>query len=164
MDCFCCFGIDGTKRMTEFNFDNDMSVREIPFKIKGENYILREASGSAIAAYKNARLEKMTLSDTGKPKTVKGMGDVEPLLVSLCSFQAETNQQVPLQTVLSWPGRVVSKLFDEAKKISEIDVPDTVEGIDSQIKELQRMRDELVNSGETSISKNEQDSTGDGSN
>ena len=113
---------------------NDLTPIEVVVPIDGKSYTLREASGVAATRYANAKLERMTLKD-GKPVSLKGMADTESLLVSFCLFDA-ANNPVPLATIQAWPNRVGSWLFDEAKKISNIDQEES-------LADLTKQRDEL---------------------
>ena len=105
--------------MTETLIFNDLTPIEIPVSIEGVEYTLREASGDAACKYRNAMMACMQLAD-GKPVSLRGLADVEPLLVSLCLFVTETNKLVPLHVIKTWPSRVITPLFEKAKEISEL--------------------------------------------
>jgi hypothetical protein len=85
----------------------------------GDNYILREANGRAAKIFNNARISGVTLED-GKPKSLSGIGDLEPLLVSLCLF-GENDRPLTVSFVEKWPSRVVKKLYNKAREISDLD-------------------------------------------
>lgn len=103
---------------TDLDFDS-LTLVELPVKYKGNSYILREADERAARAYRNALLSCMTLGPDGKPQTLKNLADVEPLLVSLCLFDAR-GKLVPKAIIETWPSRMVKKLFDKAKAISDL--------------------------------------------
>ena len=120
-----------------YNFDSHETI-EIPFLVKGKNYILREASGETAVVFRNAQIECTTMGPEGKPKKFEGVADVEPLLVSRCSWEQTTDgkeKPVSIATVKSWPSRVQKKLFNDAKRISELD--------ESSLEDLIKERNEI---------------------
>lgn len=98
-------------------------LTEVPVMISGKSYTLKEASGEAACIYRNTMLKCTRLGVDGKPSSVDGLADIEPLLVSLCLFDSSGNQ-VPVKTVRSWPSKVVNRLYTKAKEISELDEED----------------------------------------
>lgn len=98
---------------------NDLSPIEVPVSIDGRSYILREATGDAACRYRNALLACTQLGPEGKPSSVKGMADAEPLLVSLCLFD-DAGKPVSGPTIRKWPARVLKALFDKATEISQL--------------------------------------------
>jgi hypothetical protein len=119
---------------------------EIPVTIGDTNYILMEASGDSSAKFRNMMLNNTELVD-GKPTKVTNYANVESYLVFLCLRYADgdkKDKQVPHEVVKRWPARVVKKLYETAKEISELDeddddeeqakneVSDTTDGSDSQ--------------------------------
>ncbi|MCK9571408.1 kinetochore protein SPC24 [Candidatus Pacearchaeota archaeon] len=131
----------------EFNFD-DLTTIEIPVKYKGESYVLREASEASTCQYENAKAKCVKMAD-GKFAGIDGpMADTEPLLVSLCLFDS-SGANVALTTIRSWPGRLVKKLFDKAKQISELDQQDE-ETLTKQLEALTKQLDELRKKGNPS--------------
>jgi len=108
----------------ELRFD-DLTPTEVPVYLAGKSYILREASGDAACKYRNAMLACTRLGPDGKPSSIQGMADIEPLLVSMCLYNAEEGDKsfgkcVPLNIIRSWPSRVQKSLYDKVKEISEI--------------------------------------------
>ena len=105
-------------------FDLDFSTLETPreeaFTWKDKTYLLREASAGAAAKYRSTQAESMILGPDGKPTGIKGVGEVQPLLVALCTVD-EKGRAVSVATVKSWPDRMVSRLFTIVKEISELD-------------------------------------------
>ena len=104
-----------------------LDVIEIPIKVGDKDYVLREASGDAAAKWRNAMFAGAKLGANGKPESVHNMADTEPLLVSLCLFDAENNKPVSLQTVRSWPSRIITPLFNKAVEISDLGEDDESE-------------------------------------
>ena len=113
---------------------SSLEVIEIPVTVGETNFILIEASGDSSAKFRNMLLNNMELVD-GKPSKVKDYANQEAYLVHLCiryvGDSEETkklaNKQVPLEVVKRWPARVLSKLFERAKDISELDETDEEE-------------------------------------
>ena len=121
---------------------DDLTPQTEPVKLSGKDYSLREASGDAATKFANARLNCIKLGPDGKPQTVRGIADVEPLLVSLCLFD-ETGKNVPEATVRSWPARVQKVLFERAKEMSHLDDLETEAAIVAQITALQKRLEEM---------------------
>ncbi len=125
----------------EFDFGSLEIIETSVVGPNGKKYILREANEESVARFTNARTRCMTLQDGGVT-AVAGMGDLSLLLVSLCLFEvgedgeANLKKNVSVEVLKSWPGRVIRPLFDEAKRISEIDQDDDVESLEKQYKEL----------------------------
>lgn len=98
----------------------------IPVKLKDKDgelkdYELREANGDVACRWRNAILQRTTLGPDGKPSSLGAIADTEPILVSLCLFEAGTNRNVPVGTIRQWPSKVQKALFEKAKEISELD-------------------------------------------
>lgn len=134
----------------ELDFDSVVSI-EVPVKLNKQTYVLKEASGETAAKYKNAMLRATKLED-GKVSAIDGMADSELLLVSLCLFRrverdgGTADEPVTVAFVKTLPSRVVSKLYDTAKKISELDQDETVEALEKKIKESEE-KIKKINSG-----------------
>lgn len=156
----------------EFDFGS-LEVIEIPVVGPDKKpYILREASGDAVAKFNNARGRCVQFRDGGM-SAVAGQGDLEALLVSLCLFhvvkeadeeidmnhpelwKADLKKALTAMTIRSWPERVVKPLFDKAKEISEIDEPEDL----AALKEQRDKLDKQIKDLEESEAKNEQDDT-----
>ena len=128
----------------------ELNPAEVDVKIGGREYVLREASGDAACKYRNALLKATKLGPNGKPQSLDGVADSEPLLVSLCLFEkyrsGDEIKERPaiLPQVRGWPSRVQKTLFDRAKKMSGLDESEkTKEQIQEQIKELRKKLEEL---------------------
>lgn len=106
--------------MTHESMDFDGDLVEIPVRIEGQDYTLREASGDAACKYRNALIHGTVLGPNGKPQKLRNVADTEPLLVSLCLFDAN-GKNVPPERVRIWPSRIQAKLFNKAKEISDLD-------------------------------------------
>lgn len=116
------------------NFD-DISLVEVPVTIAGEEYLLVEATEATVCKFRNATFACTQYTD-GKVSSMKGLANVEPLLVSLCLIWKETRIPVKLKTIESWPNRVVTSLFERAKKISGLNEDESLEKLIEQRDEL----------------------------
>lgn len=132
----------------DFDF-NDLSVREVPFKYNGKDYVMREASEAASVAYRNATLRAAKMED-GKVRGMDGLADGEPILVAACVFERyqagnETRERpVLLAEVNRWPARVVKPLYEKIKEISELEDKETVDSLQKRITALEARRRELL--------------------
>ncbi len=133
----------------EINFDS-LEPIEIPVNAGGHKYILREASGAAAVAYKNAAAKTAIMAD-GKIVGVDKVGEIEPMMVALCLCETDQvtgrvrldRQNNPITVhnaqIRSWKASVVKKLFDKIKEISpDLDDKPTKEGFKRQIDLLVR--------------------------
>jgi len=154
--------------MTEYNLDFS-SHETIELPVKGPNnqeYMLREADGGAVARYNSAKAACIRVAN-GKVSGVAGQGETEILLVSLCLFAVNVEDDgskivakthVTEALVRSLPGPMVAKLFETSQKISEIDQDDDLVSLRKQRAKL----DEQIRQIEEEQVKNEPSSTGDG--
>lgn len=118
-----------TVQPSELDFDNldfdSLSIIELPVRIDGEDYMLRELDGKGSVRHKNAQMA-CTIIDpkTGKPAGLKNIGSLEPLLIHLCLFEKDKNGEftvnVPEEKILSWPAKRLTVLHAKAKKISNL--------------------------------------------
>lgn len=99
---------------------DEIDLISVPVTIKGEEYVLREATSDAAGKYHDAIIKSTRMSD-GKITGSDGLGGVEALLVSLCLFRRKDDSAVSLTEVRRWPTRVVKPLFERVKEISELD-------------------------------------------
>jgi len=100
---------------------------EIPVTISGVDYVLKEANGKAACDYRNAMLAGAELDKNGNVAVIKGLANIEPLLVARCLYRIVKNPEGPdtfepvlEEQVLKWPSRVLKVLFAKAKEISEL--------------------------------------------
>lgn len=113
---------------------DDLTLHEEKVMLGKDEYVLREASGEAATIYRNAMLKATKLGENGKPESLDGFADAEPLLVSLCLFKREGVGfgSVSVNVVKSWPSRVQKKLFERAKEISDLDETDDIDKLREQ--------------------------------
>jgi hypothetical protein len=126
---------------------DDVEPIEIPVSIKGKSYILREASESAAARYKNAQLKAMKRSESADGSSVTnldGIAETELLLVSVCLFEkTETGEKtVDTNWLKTLPHRVVAPLFQRAEEISGLAKKSKTE--EELVKEIKSLQGELV--------------------
>jgi hypothetical protein len=104
---------------SEFNFDSIELIR-VPVMISGRKYTLEEASGDAVCKWRDAMIANTEFNSDGKPTRVTALAFLDMLLLSLCLKDDETGEHVPLETVKSWPHRVINPMAAKVKEISEL--------------------------------------------
>lgn len=119
----------------EYDFD-DLSPQEIPVRVAGKRYVLREGTGGDVIKYRNMIIKATRLGADGKPAGMDGFADCEPYLLARCLFeQAEgpdgkvTERKVSEQLVNSWPNRVQKKLFQKLSDMTGLDEDETEEAL-----------------------------------
>jgi len=96
----------------------NLDLKEVPVKVDGVEYLLREANGGAVITYRNKLHFEMSKRDQGTVTDKTGIADLEPLLVSLCLVDAENKKFVPQATIRGWPNRIQKALYNKAREIS----------------------------------------------
>lgn len=114
----------------------DLAPVEIKVNLFNKKYVLCEASGDAACKYRNAQLKGVKIGTDGRPQSIpENVADSEPLLVSLCLYEADKDGKlrydkdnlpdpkfrVAIGTVRSWPSRIQKKLFEKVREISQLD-------------------------------------------
>lgn len=133
----------------------DLTLIEIAVTLSGEQYTLREADGEAGAQFENAKFQGAKIDEvTNTVVSLPNLGDQASLLVSLCLFDKDNNL-VPLETVRSWPDRVVTPLYKKAREISGLDEDDEEVAVIERKLERAKLKAKTV--------KNEPSATTDGS-
>ncbi len=95
----------------------DITPKEVPVQIAGEHYVLREATEATVTTYRDSAAKCMSM-DAKDTKTITGsVTGANALLVSLCLFDSG-NILVPVETIRSWPARVVKPLFEKAYEMA----------------------------------------------
>lgn len=126
----------------KFNFD-DVSPEETPFSYKGTEYVLREISAGNRRLHDNERGNRITYGSDGDVQSIRNAGDLKLLLVRLCLTKAD-GSKVSESTIETWPDKFISELFEESKRLSNIDQPATIEFLDKRINALQEIRTKMV--------------------
>lgn len=91
--------------------------------IDNEPYVLVELDGGQRDQYLNDLGQRVKTNAAGKTEGVKSFDKLQANLVhsSLRKVEGDKRVPVPVATIQSWPSRVVSGLFDAAKKLSRLD-------------------------------------------
>lgn len=139
-------------KVAEFDFD-DLEIRTIPVKYQRRKFILREADGGSVVAYRNKMTSAAKLTADGKMAEVKNIADAEPYLVSLCLFELnEVNRgeetkvrEVPvtLDFVRSLPNKMMAQLYKWIKDNSDMTTEEETEA--TLQKDLERIQGKLAN-------------------
>lgn len=140
--------------------EKDLEPIVVPVTIGKKEYELREADEDTAVKYRNASISGVTWGQDGSATKMENIGDVEPLLVSLCLREVvkreggtTTYRPVTVQNLLKWKPKVVRKLFETAKEISNLNEEDTEEGLVKQIADLQqrlaRLREDKVKNSQS---------------
>lgn len=137
---------------------DDITLIEIPVTVGEKKYVLREASEGVATKYRDAQIATTVLGETGKPRTVTGMAETEPLLVHWCLFipVLETGEyvrtssegykvksNVPLGTVKSWKPSIVKALHKKIHEISDLTEDTSLKDLVKQKAELDKRIQEL---------------------
>lgn len=104
------------------SFDS-LDLRQTEVTIQGKPYLLREASGGGAARWRGAVIKAARFGSDGKVERLDGAADAEIILVNECLVDS-SGRRTPVQILQGWPARVVKALFEEAKRISELDEPE----------------------------------------
>lgn len=139
-------------------FDFDLTPKEIPVSLGGKSHALREASGGAAAAWRNAMLKATKLGPEGKPTSIDGLPEADYLLLSMCLFQKSDTDvgevNVGLARVKSYPNRVSKPLIQWIKDNSELEEADDDETEEALLKQreeidakLERIRKDQLGKG-----------------
>ncbi len=119
---------------------DDLAPITVPVTIGTGTYLLKEATGDAACKFQNALLKATKLGPEGRPVSLEGLADAEPLLVSMCLFEVVkiTNKAgdvvtqerpVPLHVVRGWKNKVQKDLFNRIKVISDIGGEEETEAV-----------------------------------
>jgi hypothetical protein len=98
----------------------DICRKEVPVKLGGTNYILKEGSAGAVKAYRNALITRASFDDKGKVTKLGGIADTESVLVAGCLFKVIPNglHAVTLAEVEELPYYIIQDLFSRAKAMT----------------------------------------------
>lgn len=118
-----------------------------PVEIDGTQFLLKEASGAAVAQFRNHTISKARMRDGEVVGIDGGVADAESLLVSLCLYQLQDGKEVaavPLASVRAWPSRITSALFKRIKEVSGMDEDAaTPEKLKAEMEKLKRQLERL---------------------
>lgn len=109
----------------EFQFDfRDMAPQEAKVALPGGKfYLLREASGGAVAKWRNVQLQNVTIGENGKPKSLGNMADLEAVLLGECLYEMSedgtvANRPVGADVARMMPDRMSTQLYAWVMKAS----------------------------------------------
>lgn len=104
-----------------------IAPKEKPVKIGGQDYVIVEANGRASAEHRNLIMDNAVWKD-GQIQSIRQIASAEIKLLSHTLLKCETDEAglpirtpVPAEVIGSWPGKVITKLFEAAKKLSGLD-------------------------------------------
>jgi hypothetical protein len=122
---------------------DDLTPREVPVKLGGDDYVLVEATAEEAKAWRANNMQSLQMEETGKGKNRKSksafnsrIADSHILLVSLCLRKIEggVRLRVPADKIRTWRNPVVEELFKRAQQISELDEEDDDESDEDHAK------------------------------
>lgn len=129
------------------SFEFDLTPVETTVKLGGKDYVLREASGGAASAWRNAMLKATKLGPEGKPTSIDGLPEADYLLLSMCLFQKSDTDvgevNVGLNKVKSYPHRVSKPLIQWIKDNSELEEADDDETEEALLKQREEIDGKL---------------------
>lgn len=136
------------------SFD-DAAPKPHQFTHGGVRYEIREPSEAAAIAYRSASLRGVEMETVDKTenritRNLEGMSEVEPVLVSMCTFVVSPEKPaaqwpaVSTDVVKTWGSRVVKPLFDWAKDAGGLDETSDPEALTRQIEKLAVRRSKLL--------------------
>lgn len=113
---------------------DDLTPREVPVKLAGQNYVLCEATAEEAKAWRANSMQALQMEETGKGKGRVSksafnsrIADSHILLVSLCLKRLEADgskRRVTIEEIRGWRNPVVESLFKRAQEISDLDDED----------------------------------------
>ncbi len=106
--------------MKELEFST--KLKEVPIKLDGDLFTLRELNGDARDAYMDMIADRMTVSE-GKVTSITKYSGLQIKLISDSLFDAE-DKNVSVETVGKFPSSVIQTLFDAAAELSDINQKD----------------------------------------
>jgi hypothetical protein len=154
----------------EFMRFSDLTLREVSVEVDGppkRSFILRECKEGDAVRYRNEQMRAAKMHE-GKLVSLDGVANVEPLLVSMCLFELEeqedrttqeivtTERPVTIAEIREMPPRFVKQLFEKAREISELGEQETIASIEAR---MEADRKKLVQLRGEDPAKNGQSST-----
>jgi len=108
------------KNNEPLSFDLILAKRDVT--IGGEQFVLKELDGVGRDAYLNDVGHRVRIDKDGKAAGVKNFKGMQAALLtmSLRKVVGGKEQAVSLDEIQSWPAKVISKLFDAAKELSDL--------------------------------------------
>jgi hypothetical protein len=98
---------------------DDVEIRQVTVRLGGKVYILREADGGTARAYRNAMFKGAQVAPDGRSIVGQNIADAELVLLNGCLSDPQ-GRRVPLNTLSTWPSRILRPLFVKAQEISDL--------------------------------------------
>lgn len=127
----------------------DAQPREEVIRFKSETYVLTEASEAAYSKYRAALL---AAAGTGGPtRSPEAYAEARGKLVADCLYLLQQSNPgvrvpVPYHEVAGWGQRVVGRLFQRVRELSDMDEvvkPATAEAVKARLEELGKEKQDL---------------------
>lgn len=99
---------------------SDLAPQSMEFEWGGQSYVLHEPTAGVVRKYQNEQSARLKYSSTGEIAGVSDIGDMDPLLVSMCVKTTEGNA-IPKSVIESWPSKLVSRLAKEVKAMGDLE-------------------------------------------
>lgn len=163
--------------MSEHTLDlvfEDLEPIRLRTKIGKTLYIITEATAGAAAKWRSEVLKAIKPNAEGKPTAYAGMAEVEPHLVSLCTYFANENGELRLKAngepdpkylvsvdvIKTWKSKTLKSVFKTITEMSDLDdaSQETPEALEKQICELQKKLNKKL-AGDEGPAKNEPSGT-----
>lgn len=143
--------------LSEMVFE-DLKPVEVPVRVHGRKYLLREASEGAYSEYRNFMARNVKLGEaadgTTRVTSAENVFDAVTVLLGGCLFGpldergGPPEQPVGRAFVQGLPRRVTEPLFDRARQISNIDQPADPDKLEEQGRKLLERASALRRNGE----------------
>jgi len=96
-----------------------LTREEKPVKIDGQSYTLVEMDGKDRDTYLTKLGERLRHGADGKATGIKNFDALHATLIALCLRSAD-GKAVPINTIQTWPARVVTALYDAAMEMNNL--------------------------------------------
>lgn len=135
---------------------------EVPVKIGNKDYLLKQVNAGGVVIYKNQAAAGMILDSSGNLKGLK-VGELDPLAVHLSlyyndlSFGKLNGSRVPLSEVNAFDPKIVAKLAERARLISNMEEEsgDTIEILEKKLQQAREKEELLKNESGPSTDQSE---------
>lgn len=97
----------------------DLTLKELPVEIGGQQYTLKELDGVMRDAYLTDMASRMGQDKQGRPTGLKNFNGLQAALLGRCLYNSE-DKLVDKNTINRWPASVVAGLFEQAQELSAL--------------------------------------------
>ncbi len=124
---------------TELVFES-LDPISIPVSVGSRKFLLREATVAAACEFENAANACTVYNDKGFRCGVKGLADVDSILVAKCLLEVKDGgySSVSLDEVRGWPDRIQRVLYQKVREISGMNYVETEEELLKQKTEIEK--------------------------